>query len=43
VPNHVHVIMSDPKGNPIDPSGKILLERTPKSVPDKVEKSAGTK
>lgn len=36
VPNHVHVIMSDPKGNPIDPSGKILLERAPKSVPEKM-------
>jgi hypothetical protein len=34
VPNHVHVIMSDPKGNPIDPSGKILLERAPTSVPE---------
>ena len=36
VPNHVHVVMSDPKGNPIDPSGKILLERAPKSVPEKM-------
>ena len=36
VPNHVHVIMSDPKGNPIDPSGKILLERAPKSIPEKM-------
>ncbi|MGE3875350.1 MAG: hypothetical protein AB7F74_20545, partial [Parvibaculaceae bacterium] len=41
VPNHVYVIMSDPKGNPIDPSGKILLERAPKSVPEKMpEKQA---
>lgn len=41
VPNHVHVIMTDPKGNPIDPSGKILLERAPKSVPEKMpEKKA---
>jgi hypothetical protein len=36
VPNHIYVIMSDPKGNPIDPSGKILLERAPKSVPEKM-------
>ncbi|MGE0007995.1 MAG: hypothetical protein AB7S92_20740 [Parvibaculaceae bacterium] len=36
VPNHIHVVMSDPKGNPIDPSGRILLERAPKSVPDKM-------
>jgi hypothetical protein len=36
VPNHVYVLMSDPKGNPIDPSGKILLERAPKSVPEKM-------
>jgi hypothetical protein len=34
--NHVYVIMSDPKGNPIDPSGRILLERAPKSVPEKM-------
>lgn len=33
-------IMSD-SNNPIDPSGKILLERAPKSVPDKLpEKKA---
>ncbi len=36
MPNHVYVIMSDPKGNPIDPAGKILLERAPKSVPGKM-------
>jgi hypothetical protein len=44
VPNHVHVVMSDPKGNPIDPSGKILLERAPKSVPEKMpeRKTSGT-
>ena len=36
VPNHLYVIMSDPKGNPIDPSGKILLDRAPKSVPEKM-------
>jgi hypothetical protein len=35
-PNHVYVLMSDPKGNPIDPSGKILLERAPKSVLEKM-------
>jgi hypothetical protein len=41
VADHVHVIMSDPKGNPIDPSGKVLLERAPKSVPEKLpEKKA---
>ncbi len=34
VPNHVFVLMSDPKGNPIDPSGKVLLERAPKVVPE---------
>jgi hypothetical protein len=33
VPNHVLVVMSDPKGNLIDPSGKILAERAPKSAP----------
>jgi hypothetical protein len=33
VPNHILVVMSDPKGNLIDPTGKILLERAPKSVP----------
>jgi hypothetical protein len=36
MPNHVYVIMSDPKGNPIDPSGRILLERAPRSVPEKM-------
>jgi len=36
VPNHIYVIMSDPRGNPIDPFGKILLERAPKSVPEKM-------
>jgi hypothetical protein len=40
VANHVHVIMSDPKGNPIDPSGKILLERAPKSIPKKAPETA---
>ncbi|WP_119389825.1 hypothetical protein [Taklimakanibacter lacteus] len=33
VPNHVLVVMSDPKGNLIDPSGKILVDRAPKTVP----------
>ena len=33
VPNHVLVVMTDPKGNLIDPSGKILDDRAPKSVP----------
>ncbi|MGE0242245.1 MAG: hypothetical protein AB7S59_26280, partial [Parvibaculaceae bacterium] len=33
VPNHVFVAMSDPKGNLIDPSGKILVERAPKTAP----------
>jgi hypothetical protein len=40
VPNHVYVAMSDPKGNPIDPSGKILLEHAPKSIPIKPPKTA---
>lgn len=35
MPNHVHVVMSDPKGNPIDPMGKLLLERAPQSIPEK--------
>jgi hypothetical protein len=44
VPNHIYIIMSDPTGNPIDPSGKILLERAPKSVPEKMleKKTSGT-
>ena len=40
VPNHVLVVMSDPKGNLIDPTGKILLERAPKSVPAKAPETA---
>jgi hypothetical protein len=43
VPNHVYVIMSDPQGNPIDPSGKILLERAPKSVPEKMPEKKTSK
>lgn len=40
VANHVFVVMSDPKGSPIDPSGKILLDRAPKSVPEKTPETA---
>lgn len=32
VPNNVYVTMADPKGNPIDPAGKITLKRVPKSI-----------
>ncbi len=32
VPNHVYVTMADPKGNPVDPAGKITLKRVPKSI-----------
>ncbi len=43
VPNHVLVVMTDPKGNLIDPAGKILLERAPKSVPAKPKPEAAAK
>lgn len=40
VPNHVYVTMSDPKGVPVDPVGKITLKRVPKSIPAKAPETA---
>lgn len=40
VPNHVYVTLSDPKGVPVDPAGKITLKRVPKSIPAKAPKTA---
>jgi len=40
VPNHVYVAMTDPKGNPIDPAGKITAKRVPKSIPAKSPETA---
>ncbi|MBK1870320.1 hypothetical protein [Taklimakanibacter albus] len=40
VPNHVYVTMSDPKGDLIDPAGKITLKRVPKSIPAKAPTTA---
>lgn len=35
VPNHVYVTLADPKGVPVDPAGKVMLKRVPKSIPAK--------
>ena len=40
VPNHVYVVMSDPKGVPVDPAGKVSLKLVPKSIPTKAPETA---